>query len=105
MNEDRVRKVLEIEKRAQTLYESAVREADLLPRAAESESKKYLERAAAEARAEARRMMEEAWSKEECERIRTDADVEIRRMEALAQKNFDSAVGYIVAQVVGGGGE
>jgi vacuolar-type H+-ATPase subunit H len=101
MNEDRIRQVLEIEKRAQAAYESSIREAEQLPEQAEKEALALVEKAQADAREEANHMAEDAQAKEQCAEIMARAEEEIRRMETAARGNFDRAVGYILDQVAG----
>jgi vacuolar-type H+-ATPase subunit H len=105
MNENRIRQVLEIEKQAQAVYESAVREAEQLPARTEREATALIEKAQADAREEAHRMVEEAQAKEECARIMAGAEEENRRMESLAGGNIDRAVGYILDRIAGEGGD
>jgi vacuolar-type H+-ATPase subunit H len=105
MNENRIRQVLEIEKQAQAVYESAVREAEQLPARTEREATVLIEKAQADAREEAHRMVEEAQAKEECARIMAGAEEENRRMESLAGGNIDRAVGYILDRIAGEGGD
>ncbi len=101
LNEDYIRRMLEIEKRAQTIHDNALRQAEHLPGQAEKEARKLIEKARLEAQAEARRALADAQAQEECARILDQAEEEARRMEKLAMSHFDRAVSYILNQVVG----
>jgi vacuolar-type H+-ATPase subunit H len=103
LNEEHIEKVLEIEKRAQAVYDAAVREAGQLPVQAEKEAEALLEEARADAQAEAGRLIAEAQAQaqDESARIVKEADEEAERMEALANGRFDHAVSYVLDRVAG----
>jgi V/A-type H+-transporting ATPase subunit G/H len=103
LNEEHIEKVLEIEKRAQAVYDAAVREAGQLPVQAEKEAQALLEKARADAQAEARRLIAEAQARarDESARIVKEAEEEAERMETLATSHFDHAVNYVLDQVAG----
>lgn len=103
MNENRIRQVLEIEKRAQENYDAALREAQQLPMQAEQESQKILNQARAEAQEEARQIVAKAKSEDEVAGILTDAEEKNRQLEERAMSNFDQAVNYILDRVAGKG--
>jgi vacuolar-type H+-ATPase subunit H len=101
VNENRIRQVLEIEKRAQENYEAALNEAQQLPALAEKEAQEIVNRARAEAQEEARQIVERAKSEGEVDRILTEAEEKNRQLEAVAMSNFDRAVNYILDRVAG----
>lgn len=101
LNEDYIQRMLEIEKRAQTIHHDALRQVEHLPVQAEKEARRLIEKARLEAQAEARQSAADAQAQEECARILDQAEEEARRMEQLARSHFDRAVGYILDQVVG----
>ena len=103
MNENRIRQVLEIEKRAQENYEAALREAQQLPTLAEQEAQQILNKARAEAQEEARQIVAKAKAEDEAAGILAEADEKNRQLEELAMSNFDRAVDYILDRVVGKG--
>jgi vacuolar-type H+-ATPase subunit H len=101
LNEKRVQQVLEIEKQAQTAYETAVNEAREIPLQAEQEAQLIVEKARAEADAQARQMIESAQSEEEIARIISQAEEKTRRAEGVAKTNFERAVLDVLCRVVG----
>lgn len=103
MNENRIRQVLEIEKRAQENYEAALREAQQLPMQAEQEAQQILNKARAEAQEEARQIAAKAKSEDEVAGILAEAEEKNRQLEQLAMSNFDQAVNSILDRVVGKG--
>jgi len=100
MNENRIQQVLEIEKQAQGIHDLAVQDAQQLPVTAEQEAQAILEKARAEAREEAQRLIGRAQAEEETARILTQAEEKNRQNEAMAMSNFDRAVTYILDRVV-----
>jgi F0F1-type ATP synthase membrane subunit b/b' len=103
VNENRIRQVLEIEKRAQENYETALREAQQLPMQAEQEAQQILNQARKEAQEEARQIAANAKAEEEVARTLAEAEAKNRQLEELAMSNFDRAVDYILDRVAGKG--
>lgn len=101
MNENRIRQVLEIEKRAQENYEAALREAQQLPALAEQEAQEIVNKARAEAQEEARQLVAKAKPEGEVDQILAQAEEKNKKLEALAMSNFDRAVNYILDRVTG----
>ncbi len=101
MNENRIRQVLDIEKRAQENYETALSEAQRLPAQAEQEAQEILNKARTDAQEEARQIVAGAKAEGEVDRILAEAEEKNRQLEARAMSNFDRAVNYILDRVVG----
>jgi vacuolar-type H+-ATPase subunit H len=101
MNEKHIQQVLEIEKQAQEIHETAVREAQQLPAAAEQEAQALIEKAKAEAQQEAREMLSKVQADEDGARILSEAEEKSRKLDALAKSNFDRAVAYVLERVAG----
>ncbi len=101
MNENRIQQVLEIEKQAQEIHETAIREAQQLPILAEQESQAVIEKARGAAQKEARELIANAQAKDETDRILAEAEKKNHQVEALAMSNFDRAVNYILDRVIG----
>lgn len=101
MNENRIKQVLEIEKRAQENYEAALKEAQQLPTLAEQEAQEIVNQARAGAEEEARKIVAQAKAEEEVAGILADVEEKNRQLEAHAMKNFDRAVDFIIDRVVG----
>ena len=101
MNENRIKQVLEIEKRAQDNYEAALKEAQQLPTLAEQEAQEIVSKARAEAEEEARQIVAKAKAEDEVARILAEADEKNRQLESQATSNFDRAVNFILDRVTG----
>jgi vacuolar-type H+-ATPase subunit H len=101
VNENRIKQILEIEKKAQENYETALRDAQRLPAIAEQEAQAIIEKARAAAQEEARQIVAKARAEEEVSRILAQAEDKNRQLEALAMSNFDRAVNYILDRVTG----
>ena len=67
-----------------------------MPRQAEQEAQALIEKARTDAQEEAHRLIANAQAPEESEHILAQAEEEIHRSEALAQRHFDRAVGYVL---------
>jgi vacuolar-type H+-ATPase subunit H len=101
VNEKHIQQVLEIEKRAQEIHEAAMKEAQQLPVIAEQEAQALIEKARAEAQQKAREMVSEVKADEESARILAEVEEKNKQFEALATKNFDRAVDYVLERVIG----
>jgi vacuolar-type H+-ATPase subunit H len=101
MNENRIQQVVEIEKQAQEIHETAIRDAQQLPVLADQEAQGIIEKARAEAQEEARQLLTKAQAGEETAKILAQAEEKNRQVEALAMSNFDRAVAYILERVAG----
>jgi vacuolar-type H+-ATPase subunit H len=101
LNEKHIQQVLEIEKQAQELHDTAVKEAQQLPVLAEQESQALIEKAKAEAQQQAREMVSQVKSDEESARILSEVEEKNKKFEALAMSNSDRAVNYVLERVIG----
>jgi vacuolar-type H+-ATPase subunit H len=101
VNENRIRQVLDIEKKAQENYEAALNEAQKLPALAEQEAQEIVNKARTEAQEQARQIVARAKAEGEVDRILVEAGEKNRQLEALAMSNFDRAVNYILDRVTG----
>jgi vacuolar-type H+-ATPase subunit H len=101
MNEKHIQQVLEIERQAQEIHDTAVKEAQQLPVIAEQEAQALVEKAQAEAHQEAREMVSRVKADEESARILSEAEKKNRQFEALAMSKFDRAVAYVLDRVIG----
>ena len=101
MNENRIRQVLDIEKRAQENYEAALNEAQKLPALAEQEAQEIINKARAEAQEEARQIVARARAEGEVNRVMAEAEEKNHQFEERAMNNFDRAVNYILDRVIG----
>jgi F0F1-type ATP synthase membrane subunit b/b' len=101
LNENRIQQVLEIEKQANSIRDEMISEAEQLPVQAQKEAQAILEKARVDAQLEAQQMVAKAQSDQEGADILSHADEKTLRTETLAKSNFDRAVAYIVARVIG----
>ena len=101
MNDKFIKKVLEIEKQSQEISEKARREAQELPALAEREGQAIIARAKAEAEDEARKMIAAAQSTNAAQGVSDRAGEASDKFEALARKNLDKAVAYVLDRVIG----
>ena len=101
MNEKRIEQVLEIEKQALAVHETAHREAEQIPIQAEKESQALIEKARTQAEEKAREIVAKAEPKEECERIMVQATENARQTTELGMSNFDRAITYVLNRVIG----
>ncbi len=101
MNEKRIQQILDIEKQALAIHENASKEAEQLPRRAEQEAQAMLEKARLEAEEEARRMVAQAQAGQECGRILEQSQERLQQTEKMARINFERAVNYALARVLG----
>jgi len=100
-NEEFIQKVLEIEKQADKIHDKAVHEADFLPVRAEQESQAMLEKSASFRPEEANKLVDHAKVQEKSEDIMAAAQNNIQHNETLASTNFNRAVAYVIARVIG----
>ncbi|HEX7433321.1 MAG TPA: hypothetical protein VF326_06665 [Anaerolineaceae bacterium] len=101
MDDKRIQQVLDIEKQADGVYESANSQAAQLPLQAEKDALALIEKTRADAQEEAKKIVEKAKSVEEIDRISKDAQDKVHKMESMASINFDHSVAYVLARVVG----
>ncbi len=101
MNEKHVQQVLEIEKKAQEIHDIAVHDAQQLPILAEQDAQAIVQKVLSDAQEQARKLVSEAQVEEEVSRILTQAEEKNRQVEALAMRNFDQAVTYILDRIIG----
>ena len=100
MNE-KIKQVLEIEKQAQEIQDKAKRDAQEIPVKAEQEGQALIAKAKAEAEEEARKIVAAAQSADAAESISAEAGEKNSQFDALAKKNFDQAVAYVLERVIG----
>jgi vacuolar-type H+-ATPase subunit H len=101
MNEKHIQQVLEIEKQAQEIQEKARRDAQEIPVKAEQEGQALIAKAKAEAQEEARKMVASAQSTGSSSQIASDMASKNSEFEALAKKNFEKAVAFVLERVIG----
>jgi cell division septum initiation protein DivIVA len=101
MNEKHIQQVLDIEKRAQEIHDAATREAQQLPVTAEQEAQALIEKAREEAQQKAREMIADVKADVESARILAESEEKNKQFEALAMRNLDRAVAYVLERVIG----
>jgi vacuolar-type H+-ATPase subunit H len=100
MNDQNIQEVLKLEKKARSVYDNAVHEAEQLPVQAEQEAQAFIEKSRADAQNEARELISKAEAKEDTSQILAEAEEKANQMEAAAKKNSDKAVAYVLKQIV-----
>jgi hypothetical protein len=100
MNE-KIKQVLEIEKQAREIQEKAVRDAQDIPVMAEQEAQALIAKAKKEAEDEAGQILTAAQSVDAAQGVSAEAGAKDNEFEALAKKNFDQAVSYVLERVIG----
>jgi len=98
---DRIKQVLEIERKAKELQEKAARDAQELPVKAQQEGQALIAKAKADAEAEARKIIAAAQSGEATMGGAADMNDKSSQFDAMAKKNFDKAVAYVLDRVIG----
>lgn len=101
MDDKRLNQVLDIEKQAQEIYDSALAEASHIPLQAEKDAQDLLEKTRLEAEAGARKMIADAQTKDESQRILAEAAEKIQHDEILARSNFSRAVSFVIDRLTG----
>jgi vacuolar-type H+-ATPase subunit H len=101
MNEKHIQQILVIEKQAQEVYQSAIKEAELLPVQAEKDAQKLLEQTRLDAENEARQMIEKAKSEDEVANVLAEAEKQVQHNDLIAARNIDRTVSFVINRVVG----
>ena len=101
MNDKRIEQVLDIEKQAQEILDSATRNAEQLPARAEQEAQAMIAQARAEAEAEARKIIEAAGAEAQAKDIASSMAKTSSEAEVKAKANLDKAVEYVLERVIG----
>ncbi len=101
LDDKRIQQVLDIEKQADGVYQSAISKAAQLPLQAEKDAQALLEKTLADANEAAKNIIAKAKSEEESDLISSDALDRVHKMESKATINMDHAIGYVLARVVG----
>jgi V/A-type H+/Na+-transporting ATPase subunit G/H len=100
MNE-KIKQVLEIERQAQEIQDKAKRDAQEIPVKAEQEGQALIAKARAEAEEEARKIIAAAQSTDDAQNLSAEAGEKNSQFDALARKNFDQAVAFVLERVIG----
>ena len=101
MNEERLKQILDAEEQAQTLYESAMKEANSLPEQAELKVQHLLEETRQKAELDSARLTEEIINPTIIDEIINEYAERTSHRDALAQINLPKAVDYIVQALLG----
>ncbi len=101
MDKKTIQQMLEIDQQAKAIHENALKEAAQLMAEAEKEAPDFIEKARMQAEQEAKEILSHSQSGEESQRILAEVEQNTKNMEALAKTNFDRAVAYVLARVVG----
>ncbi len=103
MNEKRIQEVIEIEKKADEIFNKAVAEAERMPQQAEQEVKTLIESSRLQAEKEAQTLLANAQTKDESDKILSQAQETTQKNATLAKHNFERSTTYVISRVVGRG--
>ena len=101
LNENRIQQVLEIEKQANAIRDDMISQAGLMPVQAEKDAQALLEKSRADAQQEAQAILAKAKAEQESTDIQSQAQAKTVQIESLAKSNFNRAVAYVIARVIG----
>ena len=101
MSEKIIQQVLEIEKQARTIHDTAISAAEQMPAKAEQDAQDIIEKSRLAAEEEARQIIAKAQAQEETAHILSQAEENTRKNETTAAANFNRAVAYVLDRVIG----
>ena len=101
MNEKRIQELLEIEKQAQQILQSAVHEAEQVPAAAEREAQELIQSTRESARREAQEIIQKAQADDVMGSVMSKMQDKIRKSQEQAATNLERAVVYVLERVAG----
>jgi len=101
LSEKIIQQVLDIEKQARIIHDTAISEADQMPAKAEQDAQEIIEKSRLEAEEEGRQMIAKAEAQEETARILAQAEEYTRQIEITAAANLNRAVAYVIDRVIG----
>ncbi|MDR3574668.1 MAG: hypothetical protein P4L50_12455 [Anaerolineaceae bacterium] len=101
MSEKIIQQVLEIEKQARTIHDTAISAAEQMPAKAEQDAQDIIEKSRLAAEEEARQIIAKAQAHEETAQILSKAEENTRKNETNAAANFNRAVAYVLDRVIG----
>ena len=101
MNEKRIQELLEIEKQAQQILQSAVHEAEQVPAAAEREAQELIQSTRESARREAQEIIQKAQADDVMGSVMSKMQDKIRKSQEQAATNLERAVAYVLERVAG----
>lgn len=101
MNEERLKQILDAEEEAQTLYETAVKNTNLLPEQAEREVETLLQETRQRAQIESDRLTEEIINPDIINEIVNQYASRTAQRDSLAEVNLPKAIDYVVRTLLG----
>ncbi len=99
MDEEYLKKIIDIEKNARAMREKALQEAQALPQKAEQDAKSILSSAQEEAKKEAERILASVKADQESKKILQDAEAQAGQKEAQAAKSFEKGVDFVLKKI------
>lgn len=100
MDEERLKRILDIEMQGEMLYDRAVRETNLLPIQAEEQARLLVEQSRQEAETEAQKLMESLCDPEHIKKVLDQNMQKIQQREALAAANMTKAVNFVLQSLL-----
>lgn len=101
MNEERLKRILDAEQKAQAFYELAVMEAKSLPEQAEIVVKTMLDKTKQDAELEGEQLIDRICNPKEIEMIVTQYAERAKHRDELAQLNMPKAIDFVIKELLG----
>ena len=100
MNEERLRQILEIEAQAQTLYDQALSETNIIPAQAEAQVRELIETTKKQAEDDAAKLIDEICDPLIIQSVLKKNIQKMQQREALANANMPKAVDYVLQSIL-----
>lgn len=100
MNEERLRQILEIEAQAQTLYDQALSETNIIPAQAEAQVRELIETTKKQAEDDAAKLIDEICDPLSIQSVLKKNIQKMQQREAMANANMSKAVDYVLQSIL-----
>lgn len=100
MNEERLRQILEIEAQAQTLYDQALSETNIIPAQAEAQVRELIETTKKQAEDDAAKLIDEICDPLIIQSVLKKNIQKMQQREAMANANMSKAVDYVLQSIL-----
>jgi len=100
VNEERLRQILEIEAQAQTLYDQALSETNIIPAQAEAQVRELIETTKKQAEDDAAKLIDEICDPLIIQSVLKKNIQKMQQREAMANANMSKAVDYVLQSIL-----
>lgn len=100
MDEERLKRILDVEDEAQMLYEQAVLETNLIPAKAEEQVKLLIDQARQQAEADAKKLINSLCDPQHVKDVLDKNMQKMQQREALADANMPKAVQFVLQNLL-----